>query len=446
MVSTGRLHRAGTARALQALGRFRTLIDGMGVHEIHVVATAAVRDASNGEEFVAEAANEISAPVRVLTGKEEARLAGKGVLVGVPDADGLVADLGGGSLEIIEVANGHLGQGATFHLGPLRLMDAAKGKIKRAHEIIAEQFRETKWLKEMKGRKLYLVGGIWRNFSTIQMVRENSPLSMLQGFEAPAETTRELAIEIAGLNEAALEKLPKLNARRREAMPYGAAVLARLIKATGVSNVRTSYYGVREGVLYEAMDKGLLASDPLLEGAGDINIQTARSPGHSGELHRWIAPLFEDLPPDLRRLELAACFLSDMSWRDNSDFKAKQSYDRILTLPIAGASHRDRCFLALTIYARYGGGMNSSYVSAVRKLLDEDQFHLASSIGLALRLAYRVSGAVAGLLTLSRIGIEEERLVMIFNREQGQLTGEIVHKRLAALAEALGLIERIDFE
>ncbi len=445
MVSTGALHRAGTVRALQALGRFRTLIDGMGVWELQVVATAAVRDASNGDEFVADATNEIGVPVRILTGKEEARLAAYGVLSGIPDADGLVGDLGGGSLELMEISNGQLSNGATFPLGPLRLMDAAESKVKIAKDFASETLKKAKWLKDLKGRRLYLVGGIWRNFSSILLNQQDHPLPMLQNFVARSDDARELAQALAGLSAEALEDVPKLSSRRREAMPYGAVVLDRLIKLTGVSHVVTSSFGVREGVLFEQLDDDFRSHDPLIEGASDFNVQFSRSPGHANELHLWITPLFETWPEPLKRFVHAACFLSDIGWRDHEDFRAATVFDRVLTAPIAGISHEARAFLALAVFVRYGGRIHNGAAKPARALLSADLIEKATALGLAMRVAYRVSGAVAGLLPLTSIRIEEDRLVLTINRQEGPLSGEIVLKRLTALGQALELTERIEF-
>ena len=445
MVSTGQLHRAGTARALQGLARFRTLIDGMGVANIKVVATAAVRDATNGEEFIADAAGEIGVDVRVLTGKEEAHLAAFGVIAGIPDADGLVGDLGGGSLELAEIKNGKIGKGATFPLGPLRLMDVSRGKIKRAAEFVDEEFKAKKWLKDLKGRRLYLVGGIWRNFSAVLMHHQERSIQVLQNFVVTASDARNMAATLTDLGVEALEEVPKLSGRRREAMPYGALVLDRLIKATGVTQVVTSSYGVREGVLYESLDEQARSFDPLLEGASDFSVQFARSPGHSMEMARWLGGLFADWPEDLQRFVSAACYLSDIGWRDHTDFRARQCFDRVLTVPVAGISHEARAFIAAAVYVRYTGRLSGPAARIANELLDKDQTARALQLGLGMRLAYRISGAVAGLLSLTTLHQEKDNLVLTIRRDQGPLSGEIVLKRLTALGQALELTEQIEF-
>ncbi len=446
MVSSGELHKEGTVRALEALGRFRTLADGMNVPGLQVVATAAVRDAANGAAFAKKAEKAVGAKIRVLTGAEEARLAAHGVLFGIPDADGLVGDLGGGSLELMEVRDGKLGEGATLPLGPLRLMDAAKGKIKSAQEIIEDELHKAEWLGGLKGRTLYLVGGTWRNFTSIAMEQENHPLRILQNYAAPAGKAKSLAALLKPMSARSLRQVGELSTRRLEAMPFGAAVLERLIKVSKVATVVTSVYGVREGVLFEAIDEAERGTDPLLAAAADLNVQLARSPGHAPELNRWLAPLFDRWPDDLKRFQQVVSFLSDIGWRYHPDYRAERAFERVLTMPVAGLTHQARAFLALAMAARYGAGISQAPFKPARRLLELDIAQKAEAAGLALRLAYQISGAVAGLLPHSALKIGNKSLVLTFDRSQGPLAGEIVQKRLQNLASVLGLEARIEFD
>jgi len=445
MVSSGKLHKEGMERALEALSRFRTLAEGMNVAGLHVVATAAVRDAKNGGSFAEKAEQAIGAKLHVLTGEQEARLAGRGVLFGIPDADGLVGDLGGGSLELMEVKDGKLGHGATFPLGPLRLMDASGGKVKLAQNIVAKELRKADWLGGFKGRALYLVGGSWRNFSSVLMVQEEHPLRIVHNYAFPADKAQSLAVLLKQMSARDLRQTKGLSSRRVDTMPYGAAVLECLINVTGVGSLVSSAYGVREGVLFEALSQSEQEVDPLLAAAADLNVQLARSPGHAPELFRWAAPLFEDWPSDLTRYEQVVCYLSDIGWRYHPDYRAERAYERVLTMPVAGLSHQARAFLALAVAARYGATIWDSHFKAARRLLEDDFIKKAEAVGLALRLAYQISGAVAGLLPHSNLKIKKKILVLNLDNSRGLLAGEIVEKRLQTLAVALDLESRIDF-
>ncbi|CAK0754966.1 exopolyphosphatase / guanosine-5'-triphosphate,3'-diphosphate pyrophosphatase [Azospirillaceae bacterium] len=124
-----RLNSQGVTLALSNLTRFKALADGMGLPRLEVLATAAVRDAEDGGSFVQEVRERIGLPLRVISGEEEGRLSALGVLSGIPGADGVMGDLGGGSLELTQLNQGTVGTQVSLPLGPLRLMEAASGRL-----------------------------------------------------------------------------------------------------------------------------------------------------------------------------------------------------------------------------------------------------------------------------------------------------------------------------
>src|SRR5580698_639871 len=169
MVTRRRLHEEGMRLALDSLARFRMLADAHQVELRDAVATAAARDASNGQEFVRRAEAAWGSPIRILSGEEEARLAALGALAGIPSADGLVADLGGGSLDMVTVKDGKTGEALTLPFGPLRLIDVAKGDPEKARGIVENGLDALARLGSLKGRSLYAVGGVWRSFARVDM-------------------------------------------------------------------------------------------------------------------------------------------------------------------------------------------------------------------------------------------------------------------------------------
>jgi len=185
MVTTGRLHAEGMKMALETLARFKILADGLQVTIRDAAATAAARDAENGQDFIRKAEAAWGAPIRVLSGEEEARLAAEGVLAGIPDADGVAADLGGGSLDMVSVKNGRMSEAHTLPFGPLRLMDLAKGSANKARDIVDEGLEEIPGLRALEGRSLYAVGGIWRSVARVDMDQHSYPLHVLQHYEIP---------------------------------------------------------------------------------------------------------------------------------------------------------------------------------------------------------------------------------------------------------------------
>jgi len=249
MVSTGHLDQEGTDYAIETLKRFRSLCDGYGVKDFGAVATAAARDAINGKEFVRDAEKALGQPIRILSGEDEAKMAAEGTLAGIPSADGLVADLGGGSLDMVKVKDGKTGAATTLPFGPLRLMDLSDGNLNKARNAVEKGLDKSDFAGGLKGRALYAVGGIWRALAHVDMEQQSYPLRVLHHYIIPAKRAIQLCRVVAGLGRKTLEKMHAVPKRRAEALPYGALVMEEMIHAFGLKDVVISAYGLREGVL-----------------------------------------------------------------------------------------------------------------------------------------------------------------------------------------------------
>jgi exopolyphosphatase/guanosine-5'-triphosphate,3'-diphosphate pyrophosphatase len=437
MVTSGRLHAEGCAMALEALARFKMLADALNVAVREAVATAAARDASNGADFVRRAEAAWGAPVRVLSGEDEAHIAAEGVVAGIPHADGLVADLGGGSLDMVSVRNGKTGDAFTLPIGPLRLMDAAKGDADRARKLVDDGL-EKLHLIGLKDRSLYAVGGIWRSFARVDMEATGYPLHVLQEYEIPRGRALKLCRVLSGLSRKSVEKMKVVSRRRAESLPYGAIVLERLLLACDLKSVVVSAYGLREGILYARLTPEERALDPLLEFAEVANARQARSPGHAAEMFDWMAPLFADESVELKRARHAICLFSDIAWRRHPDDRALGSFGQVLSAPFAGASHRVRAMIASAVFHRYTGDEDFPRDIANAELLDKDDEEQALKIGLACRLGFALSASATGTLPHYKPRLTPAKIVLEIPRRHEAIAGEPVQKRLGALAAAFG--------
>lgn len=434
MVTTGRLNAEGCNAALEALARFRMLSDGLKVELREAVATAAARDAINGAEFIARAERAWGAPIRVLAGEDEARLAAEGVVAGIPDASGLVADLGGGSLDMVTVKAGKTGEAWTLPYGPLRLMDQAKGDPDKARDIV------DKGLKNIAGLSspaLYAVGGIWRSFARVDMEEHHYPLHVLQHYTIPRGRALRLCKVLAGLSKESARKIKVISKRRAEALPYGAVVLERLLLASDIRDVVISAYGLREGLFYALMSPDQRARDPLLEFARGANERLSRVPQHAREMFDWTGPLFEGESQELRRVREASAYFSDIGWRRHPDDRAVGAFSQVLTAPFAGADHRARALIAISIFHRYSGDGDFPRDVATAELLDKDDERRALRLGLAWRFAFSLSASAAGELGQYRLRLTPAKVVLEVPRKREAIASEPVQKRLGALAEAL---------
>jgi len=437
MVTSGKLHSEGCAMALEALARFKMLADGLNATVREAVATAAARDATNGAEFVRRAEAAWGAPVRVLSGEDEARIAAEGVIAGIPQADGLVADLGGGSLDMVSVRGGKTDAAASLPFGPLRLMDGAKGDADKARKIVDAGLAEID-LRGMKERSLYAVGGIWRSFARVDMEATEYPLHVLQEYEIPRNRALRLCKVLSGLSRKSVEKMKVVSKRRAESLPYGAIVLERLLLAADLKSVVISAYGLREGLLYERLAPEERALDPLLEFAEAMNVRQARSADHAREMFDWMSPLFADENEELHRVRRAVCLFSDVGWRRHPDDRALGVFGQVLTAPFAGASHRARALIASAVFHRHSGDEDFPRDIANAELLNPDDEQRALRLGLACRLAFALSGSSAGALPRSALRVTPGKIVLDVPRRIEAIAGEPVQKRLGALAAAFG--------
>lgn len=434
MVSRRKLHDEGIGLALDALARFRILADAHGVHLRNAVATAAARDASNGQDFVRRAESAWGGPIRILSGEQEARIAAQGVIAGMPDADGLVADLGGGSLDMVTVKSGATGAALTLPFGPLRLIDLSKSDPQRARDIVRKGLEEAKTMGPLEGRSLYAVGGAWRSFAHVEMEDSGYPLRVLHHYSIPVPRAIKLSRVLARLSKRSFEAMRSVSRRRAEALPYGAVVLEELLLSTGLERVVISAFGLREGLVFDSLDADERTKDPLVAFAESMNERVSRTPGHAREMFEWLTPLFPGETEAARRTRLAGCLFADVGWRRHPDDRALGSFDEVLTAPFAGADHKTRVLIATAVLHRYAGEGGLPQENPLRGLLDPAGSALALRLGLAMRLAFSLSGSAAGELSRYSLRVLDSRILLEIPAARAQMAGEPVPKRLKAAA------------
>jgi len=430
--TTGRLNPDGRELALTTLARFAALAEKMAVAPLHAVATAAVREAEDGPAFVAEVKRRCGIRVTLLSGVEEARLAARGVVAGIPDADGVVGDLGGGSLELVALRRGRAGPSATLPLGPQRL---AVGGRRTRTGLIDAKLATVPWLADATGATLYVVGGSWRTLARIHMAQARYPLRIIHQYALSRREVEEFLRLVSRQSAASLRRIEGVTRKRLEVLPTSALVLQRLIRAVKPQEIVFSAHGVREGIMFDRLSAAERRRDPLLVACRDMEARESRCPGFGDELAAWCRPLFagaEAAVPD--RARLAACLLADVAWRLHPDYRDEQAFRRILRAPFAGIDHRGRAFLALAVYARYRGGIDGRAAADGRRLLGEAASARAERLGLALRLGHALAGGTPGLLADARLALGKETLALRLAPASAALGGEAVERGVSALA------------
>ncbi|HEX9858310.1 MAG TPA: Ppx/GppA family phosphatase [Paracoccaceae bacterium] len=442
LAQTGMLNPRGRQRALIALKRFSLLAEGMGIQPLTVVATAAVREAEDGPDFQAEVLRETGLKLWVIDGSEEARLSAQGVLLGWPDAKGIVCDIGGNSMEMARIGGGKVGKRASTPLGPFRLQQVEGGPKKRQEHIsrIVQGLRNQ---LKTEGDRIYLVGGSWRVIARLDMERRNYPLTVLHEYRMTPKSLLDTLDWIATSDLALLRARTGTSPERMELVPLACEVLRELVRIFKPAEIDVSSYGIREGLLYEQMPERLRARDPLIEAARASEATQARIPGFGKKLFAFLEPLFQGASKERLRLIKAACLLHDTTWRAHPDYRAEVCFDNATRANLGGLDHPGRVFLGLALLHRYKNSRAGSRLEPVFRLLTEEEIQEAEVLGKAMRFGAMFSidhPETAGSLNWQ----PKKRVLELTLTKRGQgLMGEVAGARFNALALALKATAKI---
>jgi len=429
-------------KALAALRRFRTLCDRIDVPSLWVIATAACRDAKNGKAFVDEAERICRTRIEVISGKREAELSALGVVSGFHRPDGLMGDLGGGSLELTDVRGHRVQPGITLPLGGLALQDMSKKSLKKAEKLVKKALSEAHLLEAGKGRSFYAIGGTWRSLARLHMWQKGYPLHVMHGYVIPAREAYEFSGLVHRVDTETLSQIEAVADARRPLLSYAALVLEHLIDMARPKDIVISALGVREGLLYSMLDAEERREDPLIAAAQELNVLRSRSPAHGQELITWTDRFMastgiEEIAEE-RRLRHAACLLGDIGWRAHPDYRGEQSLNIIANAAFVGIDHPGRAYLALAVFFRHVGLIDEELSPRLRELASTRMLDRARVLGAALRVAYLVSASTTGVLPKTPMVVERGRLVLRFENGLKTLAGERVFVRLRQLARLIG--------
>lgn len=437
LAETGKLHPEGRARALATLKRFALLARGMKLTNLTMVATAAMREAEDGQEFRAEIERETGLRMRVIDGSEEARLSAQGVLTGWPDAEGLVCDIGGNSMELAVIGGGSVSRAVTSGLGPFRLQQIPGGK-KGLRQHIAQVLGGLRDQIGAHHDALYLVGGSWRAIARLDMERRNYPLKVLHEYAMTPKSIRKTIDWIGEQDAAKLRSMTGISEERMSLVPLAAQVLRQLVHNFSPKQVYVSSYGIREGILYEQMPDPLRIRDPLIEACHFMEHSSARIPGFGKKLYEFLLPLYRNRPPERLRLIRAACLLHDVNWRAHPDYRADACFDITTRANLGGLDHPGRIYLGIALMHRYKTGGMGARMKELAVLLDEKDVKEAKMLGRALRFGamFSMDGPEnAGEL---RFYPKKQILELVLEREMQALFTEVAEQRFATLANQVG--------
>jgi exopolyphosphatase/guanosine-5'-triphosphate,3'-diphosphate pyrophosphatase len=442
--STGLLAPDAVAKALTSLRRFRALCRIQKVGRVYAIATAACRDATNGPDFIAKAQRICGVPIEILSGPREAKLSALGVNSGIHNPDGIVGDLGGGSLELIDVHGNRVRSGVTLPLGSLALQDSAHKSLKRAERIVRNELIGVDQLKAGRGRTFYAVGGTWRALARIHIIQSGYPLRVMHGYSIPAADALDFAQRLRRLAAAnMLANIEAIAEARQPLLTYAALVLEYVIRVARPKTIVFSTFGVREGLLYEMLPPQERARDGLICAAQSLNGLLSRSARHAEELIGWTDRLarvvrLRETEED-RRLRHAACLLSDIGWRVHPDHRGEETLSLITNGNFGSVNHQGRAFIALSVYFRYAGlSEENEPPPLIQDLVAPAMVERARLLGAAFRVAHLISAARPGVLPATHFRTRGRKLMLVFEHRMVDLVADRVGSRFKQLARLFG--------
>src|SRR3984893_1930805 len=438
--STGLLAPDAVDKALTSLKRFHALCKVQKVGRVYAIATAACRDATNGPDFIAKAERICGVPVEILSGPREAKLSALGVISGIHNPDGIVGDLGGGSLELIDVRGSRVRSGVTLPLGSLALQDASHKSLKRAERIVKVDLIDVAQLKAGRGRAFYAVGGTWRALARIHILQSGYPLRVMHGYSIPAANALDFARRLRRLVTAnMLADIEIVADARRPLLAYAALVLEYIIRVAQPKTIVFSTFGVREGLLYEILPEAERSRDGFICAAQPLNGLLSRSARHAQELIEWTDRLvrvvkLRETEEDRRRRH-GGCLLSDLGWRVHPDHRGEETLNLITNGNFGSISHQGRAFVALSVFFRYAGLSEQNEPPAIiQELVPPAMLERARVLGAAFRVAHLISAARTALLPATHFRSNGRKLMLVFEHRLVDLVADRVGSRFKQLA------------
>lgn len=432
LTKTGLLNPDGKYRALAAINRFSLLAKSMNLTKLIAVGTAAVREAKDGPQFCDQIYHEFGVKLKAISGEEEAIMSARGVLLGWPHASGLVCDIGGSSMELAALRDGEIKKQATSALGPLSIMDTDPDE--RDHHI---QTLLAKLACDFQTQQdqLFLVGGSWRAIARFQMQHSGYPLHVLHDYRVkPRDLVPSLLMLKHSQGDQILAEL-SISETRKKLLPIASAVLLQVLEHFKVAEIAFSSYGLREGVYLSEMHKAMVRLDPLIEACRAEEELAARFPGFGDVLFEWLLPIFGEVSDQEKRLIHAACLLHDVNWRTHPDYRAEVCFESATHANLSGIGHKGRVFLAFALLCRYKSKSTPALLESLRDLLSPEDHQKAQVLGRAMRLGAMMNGAKSELM--GKLSLQDDTIYLDLNDEAASLYGEIVQKRLRALADVM---------
>lgn len=420
------------SKALSAIKRFAYIIKTMSVKHQIIIATAAVRKAKNAKEFLRPAEKLLNHNIKILSAKEEADYACLGVLSNIKVDKGLIADLGGGSLELILIQDGKKIKSTSIDIGHLSQITS---------EEIRKEINKVEWLNKSKGLTLYGTGGSFRALGSAYIKNYNYPLSLLHGLKFDIERGIILLDQMSDENKEVLGIPPG----RTDTISTAAKIITHLILSSNVKNIMISGTSIRDGLIAELNKENRINPDKVAY--YNVLAKNQRFNGMQTKIKKIFGPIFEKIADkDLERVFKISTNLSDISWDEQPDMRGNIAANKILSLPVRDLTHIERVWMAKVVYHRYVGTKDKQQIDKrIINLLSEKQKISSYAIGLGLRFLYNFSAGLPKNLDNIKFKIKKNKLTCKIKPEAKALMDKENERRFKNFANACNLNYEIIF-
>ncbi len=432
ITQTGRLQEDAKELARGSVTRFCHLAKLIGLRDIYAVATAAIRDAEDGREFIQTLEQENRISIKIISGEREAYLAAQGIFASMHKPKGLAGDLGGGSLELVELSSGVISHQTTLQAGTLRLLDACGDDPDDIRKHVRKILEKTEWLHDGY-KRFYAIGGGFRSIARVHMRAHKYPLSLVHHYTLDSDMMFSFLSHLLAMKPDKRESLDGLSKRRIEGFVPSIIALEEILRITGAEQVVFSYAGIREGLLYDKLSPNEHDTDVLTASLSNLMGKETLDNDYTHALFDWQQPLFADEKKWQRRLRKASCLTSEIALPVSSDFRGQWAFEHILQASLYGLTHRERVMLALSLYFRYRKTfrMDESFLA----LVEEQDILWAQLAGTAADIAFMLSAGTAVFLDQVHLEVDGDEAYLTGDPTALSMVPAAVEKRMEGLGE-----------
>ena len=442
LIKNNKLNKDSIKKAMNALYYIKELIDSSKIKNYEIFATEAVRVAKNRDAFIADAENILKKKIHVLTGDEEAKFSAMGCIVGLKKSNGLVADLGGGSLELAEVKKKEIMNTLSLPLGVHR----AKSKNNKIIDKFKSSLQNTEWLNENKFKRVILTGGTWRALVKLYFDKYNYPLKVIHHFKPDFDNFVLMLEEVSNFKKKDLLQYSLITKDKTPFIRYAAKLALEIINKVSAKQVVISYTAIREGYISDKI-KLNYKNDPLeyqsLKVAAIANELNSRAVNFKN-IKLFTNNFFKKRSYLNKRIrESAANYITtgDSIARDERGLFV---FKQIIKSEILKFSHSDRVMLATIIFV-FHNGINYNEIKDYRKIINKNKLLSSIEFGLFLRIVYEIGQLSNFNYSNISIYVKDSNLIFSIPKNYSELLNSRFNKFILMLSKHKKLSQKIIF-